>query len=98
MHTHTHTHARTHACTHYDVHATHINTDICMRTLRLQRPTSQVGVLMGTLSMGLFAALLLLGRYQLGQLFTGDEAVILLTAQVCARGCFVMCVMYGGQP
>jgi hypothetical protein len=43
--------------------------------------TTQVGVLLGTLVMAGFAAVLVLGRHQLGALFASDEAVILLTAQ-----------------
>ena len=43
--------------------------------------TLQVGVLLGTLVMAVSGAVLLLGRHQLGALFSSDEGVILLTAQ-----------------
>jgi len=41
----------------------------------------QVGVLLGTLVMAFFSILLLLGRHQLGRLFSADAGVVLLTAQ-----------------
>ena len=49
----------------------------CPQTYR----TLQVGVLLGTLVMAVSGAVLLLGRHQLGALFSSDEGVILLTAQ-----------------
>lgn len=43
--------------------------------------TTQVGVLLGTLSMALSGGLLLLGREALGRVFSADAAVVALTAQ-----------------
>ena len=52
----------------------------------LHTPLPQVSVLMGTISMIVFAVVLMVFRDQLGVLFTSDAEVIMLTSQVQGGG------------
>lgn len=61
--------------------STRIGNDLGAGRPRMAWLTTQVGVLLGTLSMAAFSVALLAGRHGLGALFSADEAVIMLTAQ-----------------
>jgi hypothetical protein len=61
--------------------STRVGNDLGAGRPRVAWLTTQVAVLLGTVVMAAFAALLLLGRARLGRLFSSDDAVALLTAQ-----------------
>lgn len=61
-----------------------------------QATAVQVAVLMGTMSMVLFAGILMLMRNQLGAMFSADAEVRgCLSCTVCVHGMHDMCALWG---